>query len=101
MNETDHQLQRAAGMLTAAANPKRLAILMEIAFAGERNVGELCKTTGLGQSATSQHLIVLRGEHLVSARRSGQERFYSLNTGNRRAMQLIAFLSNWTGKAVA
>lgn len=101
MNETDHHLRRAACMLTAAANPKRLAILMDLAFAGERNVGELCTVTGLSQSATSQHLTVLRGEDMVRTRRQAQAIWYSLNPANPRAMQLTAFLANWSGKAAA
>jgi ArsR family transcriptional regulator, virulence genes transcriptional regulator len=68
---------RACSMLGAMANPSRLLILCQLAES-EKSVGELQPLIGLGQSALSQHLAVLRERHLVRTRRKGQQIYYSL-----------------------
>ena len=49
----------AAALLKALAHPARLLVLCQL-VQGERTVGELQPATGLGASALSQHLAVLR-----------------------------------------
>ena len=46
--------------------------------ARERSVGELEEEVGLSQSGISQHLAILRREHVVATRRDKQTVFYSL-----------------------
>ncbi len=70
----------AARLLKALANEKRLQILCLLAD-GERSVGEINDLLDLSQSALSQHLAVLREEHLVKTRREAQTIFYSLMPG--------------------
>jgi len=80
---------RAALLLKALANPQRLMILCNLA-SGELTVGELIERLPLGQSATSQHLAVLREQRIVATRREAQTIHYSLQPGP--AAQVIAIL---------
>jgi DNA-binding transcriptional ArsR family regulator len=77
MAELQDNARRAAPLLKAISNPSRLVILCRLAE-GERSVGELEEAVGLSQSGISQHLAVLRREHVVAARRDRQTMFYSL-----------------------
>ncbi|MBT4219730.1 MAG: winged helix-turn-helix transcriptional regulator [Rhodospirillaceae bacterium] len=69
--------QRASALLKAMSNQHRLIILCQL-VTGEKSVRELEKTIRLSQSALSQHLAVLRKDHLVDTRRDSQTIFYSL-----------------------
>ena len=69
--------RRAAGLLKSMSNASRLVILCQLAE-GERSVGELEHEVGLSQPGISQHLAVLRREHVVVTRRDKQTVFYSL-----------------------
>lgn len=71
-------IQRAATLLKAMSNERRLMVLCHISE-GERSVGELEKLVGLSQSALSQHLARLRRDGLVATRRSAQTIYYRLN----------------------
>jgi len=68
---------RAAALLKALANDRRLMILCTL-LDGERTVTELEETVGLGQSALSQHLARLRRDGLVATRRVAQHIYYRL-----------------------
>jgi ArsR family transcriptional regulator, virulence genes transcriptional regulator len=80
---------RAALLLKALANPQRLMILCHLA-GGELTVGDLTGRLPLGQSATSQHLAVLREQGIVATRREAQTIHYSLQPGP--AAQVITVL---------
>lgn len=69
--------EKAARLLRALANPKRLMILCRLTD-GERSVGELQAYLGLSQSALSQHLAVLREDGVLATRRQGQTIFYRI-----------------------
>ncbi len=75
----------AAQLLKALANERRLQVLCLLA-GGERSVGELNELLELSQSALSQHLAVLRDEHLVRTRREAQTIYYSLMPGPAAAV---------------
>jgi DNA-binding transcriptional ArsR family regulator len=77
MADLQDNARRAAGLLKAMSNPSRLVILCQLAE-GERSVGELEEGVGLSQSGISQHLAVLRREHVVVTRRDKQTVFYAL-----------------------
>ena len=77
MGELRRSARRAAPLLKAMSNPSRLVILCQLAE-GERSVGELEQQVGLSQSGISQHLAVLRRQHVVATRRDRQTVFYSL-----------------------
>lgn len=69
-------MERAAALLSAMGNPKRLEILSLLQEA-ELPVGSLADLVGLSQSALSQHLAKLRAQKLVSTRRDAQMVYYS------------------------
>ena len=77
MGELRRSARRAAPLLKAMSNPARLVILCQLAE-GERSVGELEDEVGLSQSGISQHLAILRREHVVATRRDKQTVYYSL-----------------------
>ena len=70
----------ASKLLRALANPNRLMILCVLS-GGEMAVGELNRAVGLSQSALSQHLSILRHDHLVDTRRERQSVYYRLADG--------------------
>jgi DNA-binding transcriptional ArsR family regulator len=76
---------RATALLKAMSNPARLMVLCQLAE-GEKSVGELEGAVSLSQSGLSQHLALLRREHIVVTRRSGQTIFYSLASAEAAAV---------------
>jgi ArsR family transcriptional regulator, virulence genes transcriptional regulator len=89
MAELQKNARRVAGLLKAMSNSSRLVILCQLAE-GECSVGRLERTVGLSQSGISQHLAVLRREHVVASRRERQTVYYRL-AGNE-VMALMATL---------
>lgn len=77
ISELQDNARRAAALLKAMSNASRLVILCQLAE-GERSVGQLETQVGISQSGISQHLAVLRREHVVCTRRDKQTVFYSL-----------------------
>lgn len=75
--ELEEKATEVSGLLRVMSNQWRLLILCNLAQ-GEHSVQELQKLVGLGQSALSQHLAILRYEGLVSTRRVAQSIFYSI-----------------------
>jgi ArsR family transcriptional regulator len=68
----------ASRLLKALANERRLMILCKLIEFGESNVSRLCESVGLGQSALSQHLAIMRQEGLVTFRREAQTLHYRI-----------------------
>ena len=89
MRELRRSARRAAPLLKVMSNPSRLVILCQLAE-GERSVGELEEEVGLSQSGISQHLAILRREHVVATRRDKQTVFYSLASAD--VVELMATL---------
>lgn len=89
MGELQRSARRAAPLLKAMSNPSRLVILCQLCD-GERSVGELEEEVGISQSGISQHLAILRREHVVTTRRDKQTVFYSLASAD--VMELMATL---------
>src|SRR5439155_25633132 len=61
----------------AIAQPKRREI-MQLLAGGERSAGEVASRFAVTQPAISQHLKVLKETGLVSERRDGTRRLYSV-----------------------
>jgi len=70
--------EELADTLKALASANRLQLLL-LLIEGERTVEELASAAGLGQSATSHHLRILRVLRLVQVRREGRHAHYSLH----------------------
>ena len=69
---------RAAPVLSALANKKRLEILVALGN-DAKSVGSIAKEVGLGQSALSQHLKILKQQRLVKNEREAQQVYYSID----------------------
>ena len=67
----------AAERLKIYAQPQRLMILSRL-LEGERTVGEIEASTGIGQPALSQQLAELRRADVVKTRRSSKQVYYAL-----------------------
>jgi ArsR family transcriptional regulator len=67
-----------AGIFHALAHPTRIAIIELLRDEGEVPVTHVYEWLELEQANVSQHLAVLRAKHLVVARKSGNQVFYSL-----------------------
>lgn len=70
--------ERAAGMLAAAGDPSRLAIL-ELLGARELCVSDIAALLGDSMAAVSQRLRVLKAERLVTSKRDGKHVRYRLS----------------------
>ena len=77
ISDLENNAGEASGLLKVMSNQWRLLILCHLTE-GEMSVQELQKQLGMGQSALSQHLAILRYEQLVSTRREAQSIYYSL-----------------------
>jgi len=76
-----HELQRfKAEFFKALAHPLRIRIL-EILRSGDHSVQELQAALHVDQSAVSQQLAVLRGKHVVAARKEGTTVRYTIRDG--------------------
>ena len=74
-NRIDYKAQ--AALLKALSNPIRLQIVHNLLRSGCHNVSCMEKNSGMSQSCISQHLQKLRSAGVVTARRSGNEVYYS------------------------
>lgn len=78
----------------AIADPTRRRILKYLR-GGERTAGELAEYAGVGRTALSHHLTVLKLADLVRVERRGQFQVYSLNT--TVFQDLITEIMEWFG----
>ena len=62
---------------------------------GERTAGELAENCGVGRTALSHHLMVLKMADLVRVERRGQFQVYSLNT--TVFQDLLTEIIGWLG----
>ena len=67
-----------AGVFQALGHPTRIAIVELLRDEREAPVSRIHEYTGLEQANVSQHLSVLRSKQLVTARKDGNQVFYSL-----------------------
>lgn len=75
----DNLRQFKARVFQALANPTRITIIELLRDEGEVPVSLIHERLGLEQSNVSQHLAVLRSKQLVTARKEGNQVFYSLS----------------------
>jgi DNA-binding transcriptional ArsR family regulator len=86
--KSEPNLDRA---FAALGDPTRRAIIARLAR-GETSVSELAEPFSISLPAISRHLRVLESASLISQRRAGQFRKYSLNTrGIRETSEWLEF----------
>ena len=78
----------------AIADPTRRRILKYLR-GGEHTAGELAEYAGIGRTALSHHLMVLKLADLVRVERRGQFQIYTLNT--TVLQDLMTELLGWFG----
>jgi len=78
----------------AIADPTRRRILKYLR-GGERTAGDLAEHAGIGRTALSHHLTVLKMADLVRVERRGQFQVYSLNT--TVFQDLLTEIMSWLG----
>lgn len=83
---------RAAALLRALGNERRLLVLCLLIEHGELSVGGLLERIPLSQSALSQHLARMREEGLVAYRRESQTLYYRI--ADPDAQKLVAALKS-------
>jgi DNA-binding transcriptional ArsR family regulator len=81
------ELTEVFGLL---ADPGRLRLLSALLEAGELCVCDLAEIAGMGESATSHALRLLRAHRVVKARRDGRRTQYSLTDGHVRLLLDVA-----------
>lgn len=87
--EFTFDIARAARLLHALSNPVRIRIVTML-LEQDLDVGHISKGVGLGQSATSQHLRILRDSEIVTTRRDAQWVYYSLqDPGAARLLEVV------------
>jgi DNA-binding transcriptional ArsR family regulator len=87
-----------ATAMDALGDPTRRAIFERLRR-GPRSVGELAEGLPVSRPAVSQHLRVLREAELVSERREGTRRIYSLNPGG--LLELRAYFDQFWDEMLA
>jgi ArsR family transcriptional regulator len=70
-------LEMVAETFRALSDAGRLALLQELKE-GERMVGELVESTGMGQASVSKHLKTMFDAGLLSRRKEGVKVFYGV-----------------------
>lgn len=87
-----------ADLCKALANPIRMHVL-ELLSERERNVEELAKLVGTGQSNLSQHLAALRQQRLVVPRRAGMNVYYGLT--NPKTAEACTIIRELVAESIA
>ena len=80
----------AEGVFGLLSDPNRLRLLVSLLEGGELCVCDLAATTGMGESATSHALRLLRAHRVVKVRRAGRMAYYSLRDGHVRMLLDVA-----------
>ena len=78
MNDGNEALLKLAELFKILGDPTRLKIV-ELLLESEMCVKHIAETMGMGQSAISHQLRVLRQARLVTYRKEGKTAYYSLN----------------------
>ena len=100
-NDCGLDLSAAVALFRSLGDPKRLAIVHELAQ-GERRVVDLTRVLGVAQSTVSAHLACLADCGLVTSRPLGRQSFYRL--AQPALLEVLAAaeqLLEATGNAVA
>lgn len=79
MIDGNESLLKLAELFKILGDPTRLKIVEILLLENEMCVNHIAETMGMGQSAISHQLRVLRQARLVTYRKEGKTAYYSLN----------------------
>jgi DNA-binding transcriptional ArsR family regulator len=79
-----------AEVFALLGDENRLRLLLGLLEGGELCVCDLAAAAGLGESATSHALRLLRAHRVVKVRRAGRRAYYSLTDGHVRMLLDVA-----------
>lgn len=79
-------VQELAEVFGILSDPGRLRLLTALLQAGELCVCDLAAASGMGESAASHALRLLRAHRVVKVRREGRMAYYSLLDGHVRTL---------------
>jgi len=79
-------VQEAADVFALLGDPNRFRLLAGLREAGELCVCDLAAAAGMGESAASHALRLLRAHGIVAARRKGRMVYYSLRDAHVRQL---------------
>ncbi len=84
---------------SALSDPNRQKIL-DLLKKKEMSVSDICNNLSITMATLSHHLDILKRSDLISARRSGQQIFYSINLSvfEELSEEIIKFLTIKKGK---
>ena len=85
MSDKQESLLKLAELFKILGDPTRLKIV-ELLLENEMCVNHIAETMGMGQSAISHQLRVLRQARLVTYRKEGKTAYYSLNDDHVEAL---------------
>ena len=88
-----------ADLLEVIGDPQRRR-LVQLLGSGEQSVNQLTAHFTVSRSAISQHLLLLAHVGLVTARKEGRNRFYSLDSSAVKKLQ-AQFDSFWNAELAA
>jgi ArsR family transcriptional regulator, lead/cadmium/zinc/bismuth-responsive transcriptional repressor len=88
--DADTVRELAGGVFALLSDPGRLRLLMSLLEGGELCVCDLAAAAGMGESAASHALRLLRAHRVVKVRRAGRMAFYSLTDGHVRLILDVA-----------
>ena len=83
-------IDELADVFGLLADPGRVRLLIALLEGGELCVCDLAASTGMGESATSHALRLLRAHRVVKVRRAGRMAFYALCDGHVRMLLDLA-----------
>ena len=82
----DGVIDELSAIFGLLGDPNRLRLLASLLEGGELCVCDLAAAAGMGESATSHALRLLRAHGVVKARRAGRMMHYSLRDGHVRML---------------
>lgn len=84
------EIAARAALFALLGDPNRLRIVAALVGAGELCVCDLAAAVGMGESAVSHALGLLRARGVVAVRRSGRRAYYSLRDPGVRTLLAAA-----------
>ncbi len=87
---SEEDLASLADVFALLADRSRLRLLTSLLHSGELCVSDLAASAGMGESAASHALRLLRAHRVVKVRRAGRLAYYSLTDGHVRTLLQVA-----------